>query len=47
MKPPRSHEPPKQCPVCQVAMQTDETKLHVVHQCLRCGVVIQIAKLAK
>ena len=47
MKPPRSHEPPRPCPVCQVAMQADETEGNTVHQCLHCGVVIQIARLPK
>ena len=28
-------------------MQVDETGHHIVHQCFRCGVVIEIAKPAK
>jgi hypothetical protein len=47
MRPPLNAEPPKPCPVCQVAMQTTETAHIIVHQCARCGVVITAAKLAK
>ena len=40
---PLSLEPPRPCPVCQVAMQTTET----AHQYARCGVVITVGKPAK
>jgi predicted RNA-binding Zn-ribbon protein involved in translation (DUF1610 family) len=43
MRPPSYFEPPKPCPVCQVAMQVDKTAFAVVHQCARCGVVITVA----
>lgn len=42
MQPPRNPEPPRPCPVCQVAMQTSETAHQVVHQCAHCGVVIKL-----
>jgi Zn-finger nucleic acid-binding protein len=47
MRPPSNPEPPRPCPICQVAMQTSETAHSIVHQCARCGVVITVGKPEK
>lgn len=47
MRPPPYFEPPKPCPICQVAMQADEADSGVVHQCAKCGVVISITRAPK